>query len=380
MSHVTDHVMSNVLNYTGLLVTLIVGSLCAWTVYDTTLFLPVAALCAVYLACFGLFILHPNRARSRLLLLFWVEGVLLSLLFYLVSEQSVAILSIVWVVQAAGLFGLNLSFPLMAACLMVFGATQINHRGAEDVLGIAISMSIYGLLQMFAIGMVHRADEERRLREQTASLNRELLATRELLSQTSAHSERLRIARDLHDILGHHMTALILNLEVASHSVEGKALEKVQQSLSMAKLLLGDLRSAVSEMREDSAIELSQAIHTLVRGIPNVAFDIDFSKAPVITNVEQAETLLRCAQEAITNVVRHSRASHCRIAVVGDPNGCTLSVTDNGVLSRDRKAIKPGNGLKGMEERVKASGGKLLWQRNPDGFHLEVTLAGGTGA
>ena len=65
------------------------------------------------------------------------------------------------------------------------------------------------------------------------------------------------------------MTALILNLEVASHSAEDKRQEKVQQSLALAKLLLSDLRTAVSELREGDAIDLEQAIRKLIAGIPS---------------------------------------------------------------------------------------------------------------
>jgi two-component system sensor histidine kinase DesK len=206
-----------------------------------------------------------------------------------------------------------------------------------------------------------------------------LVATRELLSQSTAQSERVRIARDLHDILGHHMTALILNLEVAKHSAEGKAQEKVEQSLALAKLLLGDIRTAVSELREDDTIDLQQSIGKLVADIPDLQFDIDFTGAPPIKHVELAETLLRCTQEGITNVLRHSDASECRISVTGEDGKCRLQVADNGtgngnVNSNANGEVDPGNGLKGMAERVSANGGELSWQKTKSGFSLQVEL------
>jgi two-component system sensor histidine kinase DesK len=157
---------------------------------------------------------------------------------------------------------------------------------------------------VFAFSASQRAISERRLREETATLNRELLSTRELLSQSAAQGERVRIARDLHDILGHHMTALILNLEVANLKTEGDANDKVQQSLSLAKLLLGDIRTAVSELRHDGNINLEQSIAKLTDDIPDIEFKLDFSAAPEVKSLNLAEALLRCAQESITNVLR----------------------------------------------------------------------------
>jgi signal transduction histidine kinase len=212
---------------------------------------------------------------------------------------------------------------------------------------------------------------EQELREQTAALNRELIATRDLLSQSTRQSERIRIARELHDLLGHHMTALILNLEVAAYRSEGEAKEKVEQSQSLAKLLLSDLRTAVSELREDDSINLEQAVDKLIADIPGLRFEVDFSAAPEIKDVNQAETLLRCIQESVTNVMRHSSADHCQIRLVGTAEACTLTVSDNGAAG---DGIEPGNGLKGMDERVNAGGGSLSWQQTPEGFSLQVQL------
>ena len=84
-----------------------------------------------------------------------------------------------------------------------------------------------------------------------------------------------------------------------------------------------------------------------------------------------AETLLRCTQEALTNVLRHSAGDHCRIEIRDEGDSCTLSINDNGTSNRN---IEAGNGLKGMTERVESSGGKLSWQQNENGFTVQVTL------
>src|SRR6188768_65917 len=118
----------------------------------------------------------------------------------------------------------------------------------------------------FMTGLV--AKQQAQAREEQRRLNSELRATRVLLSESSRMSERLRISRELHDLLGHHLTALSLNLEVAGHLTEGKAQEHVRQSHTLAKLLLTDVREAVSEMREERGIDLAAALRTLAEGVP----------------------------------------------------------------------------------------------------------------
>lgn len=367
----------------GVLVTALVGAVAAYSVSDTPKFLWVCMLAVLQV---GLFVASLRSTSSRTQKqLFWCEAIVILLLIYLVAASFIIILSVVWIVQSVELYGPRRSLGLLLASLVLFTAAQFMHYGLRNTLNILITSSMYGMLQLFALSVVQRFIGERRQKDEIATLNRELLATRQLLSQSAAQSERLRIARDLHDILGHHMTALILNLEIASHRIgsveqsvskgestgysEGK--EKVEQALALAKLLLGDLRSTVSELRDDSMIDLESAIKQLIAGIPEFSFDLDFSAAPSVEDVDVAETVLRCAQEAITNVLRHSNGDRCRIAVRQQAQRIILTVVDNGHAD---KAITAGNGLNGMRERVSAQGGEMNWHQDQDGFTLEVAL------
>lgn len=357
------------LRYSGILVTALVGGVASWTVSELSIFPLVAALA---LAQFLLLIFHINQETpAGVNWIFWAQSVLISALMFLVPDSFIYILTVVWVVEAVELFGPRKASWLLVGTLVVFASAQLRYSGLDGIIGILITTAMYALFNMFAIAVTQRFIGEREQKEITAALNRELIATRDLLSQSAAQGERLRIARDLHDILGHHMTALILNLEIANHSIEGKPKEKVSQSLAIAKMLLGDLRSTVSELRDDAAINLEESIKKLVTGIPNFDIEVDFTEAPNIQNMDIAETLLRCTQEAITNVLRHSDADHCRIVMTGDDASYTLSVIDNGTGA---SSINPGNGLTGMQERVSARGGRLNWQRSDQGFELEVTM------
>lgn len=223
------------LTFSGIMITALVGAVSAYTVFETPVFAYTALLAFTQLVLFISF-LRLDRGTGQLLL-FWLEALCIGALLFLVPSSFIVILTVVWLVQAVEMFGMRRAVLMMVASLSLYTVAQLYHFGVAGWFDILISIFLYGLLQVFAVSAVQRAIGEREQRKQMAALNRELIATRELLSQTSAQSERLRIARDLHDILGHHMTALILNLEVASHSVEGQPKEKVEQSLAMAKLL-----------------------------------------------------------------------------------------------------------------------------------------------
>ena len=361
------------LHLSGILVMIVVGGLLTYiAAIQDSLPVLVAILSVLNLTIFLLFISEwSDQKKSRRQVLLWIEAAIIVTLYLLIDNSGVAILSIVWIVQATELYRSRTAILLLVATILTFAATQVFHNYPDNLLGVFFSSITLGLFHAFAFSATRRTIEERKLREQTAALNRELIATRDLLSQSTRQSERIRIARELHDLLGHHMTALILNLEVAAHFSAGEAKEKVEQSQSLAKLLLSDLRTAVSELREDDSINLEQAVDKLIADIPGLDFKVDFSTAPEIKDVEQAETLLRCIQESVTNVMKHSTADHCQIRLVGTGETCTLTVSDNGNAGGE---IIPGNGLKGMDERVSASGGRLSWRHDTGGFSLQVQL------
>jgi signal transduction histidine kinase len=222
----------------------------------------------------------------------------------------------------------------------------------------------------FITGLV--AKQQAQAREEQRRLNAELRATRALLAESSRMSERLRISRELHDLLGHHLTALSLNLEVAGHLTEGKAQEHVRQSHTLAKLLLTDVREAVSEMREERGIDLTNAIRVLAEGVPALDVRLDLPETLQIEDPEAAQVLLRCAQEIITNTVRHAGATQLSLSLSQGEGGLRLQAKDDG---RGAEGATPGNGLRGMRERLSACGGRVDIITAPgQGFALDVRI------
>lgn len=224
---------------------------------------------------------------------------------------------------------------------------------------------------VFITSMVasQQADEREELRQ----LNSELRATRALLAESTRIAERMRIARDLHDLVGHHLTALSLNLEVASHLTNDTARVHVLKAQSTAKQLLGDVREVVSELRQDDAIDLTQALRSLTEGVPGLQVQLSIPPRFGVEDPRRAQMLLRCVQEILTNTIRHAHARHLWLTFRHTgPDELCLDARDDGHGSN---VFRPGNGLTGMRERLAEFGGTVEFRTDPaGGFALTARL------
>lgn len=265
--------------------------------------------------------------------------------------------------------GLAIGWLLGQHLLLVLVIYTIPDIALADAIltgGLFLGISLFAFMTGIVALRQHAARDELR------KVNSELRATQALLADNTRIAERVRIARELHDLVGHHLTALTLNLEVATHLVEGKALEHVQQAHSLAKLLLADVREVVSEMRENDTVDLAAALRTLTGGTPEPEIHLDLPDGLRLNDPQRAQVLLRCTQEIITNCVRHAEADNLWIRVVQDDNGITLNARDDG---RGVGAVESGNGLNGMDERLRQLGGALTIDTSPGaGFSLRAWL------
>lgn len=305
----------------------------------------VAAL--VVLTCSALGVSYFSDSGLGGILLMVVSGVLP----WVLSVR----LGIAWMIlqhaALAPVFALSHAFPLTGA---VFQA----------LLYVGFSSFVF-VTSLVARQQAQARDEQRRL-------NSELRATRALLAESSRLNERMRISRELHDLLGHHLTALSLNLEVASHVTSGKAQEHVRQAQSLAKLLLTDVREAVSQLREDDAINLREALDSLVEGVPGLRIAFDAPASLAVSDPAKAQVILRCAQEIITNTVRHAEASSLSLSVQPEERGLRIRSRDDG---QGCDALLAGNGLRGMRERLEHYGGRLDIDTAPGkGFAVDAWL------
>ncbi|WP_158592103.1 sensor histidine kinase [Pseudomonas cavernicola] len=329
------------------------------------------ALLALYL---GAFLLATNRQsarqhRSRCLAALAVQAVVALSLMLQVGNPVISVLFIVTVSQLPAFFSLRVC--LVAVVGFLLGLLGLSALVWQEPNPLFKSL-LYTSLMLFAVFTADQARREQRGREELTRLNGELRATQHLLSDTARQSERLSIARDLHDTLGHHLTALSIQLQIASHLCEGTGKIQVEKAQQVAKLLLADVRAAVSELRESSALDLRAALAELLAGVPNLAVRLEMSVDFRVDDAARAETLLRAAQEAITNTLRHADASELLIRLYQEGECLYLEARDNG---RGTALLQAGNGLRGLKERVQALGGRFSVDSAPgDGFAVRLEL------
>lgn len=243
---------------------------------------------------------------------------------------------------------------------------------AGDAAEALVQLGLTLGFQLFALFTTHVALREAEARKELVAVNAELRAVQALLSESSRTAERLRIARELHDLIGHHLTALSLNLEVASHLAEGKAQAHVQTSQEIAKTLLGDVRKVVSSMREPLSLDVAGAIVAISKDIPAPRIHVEVMPGVNIDDPERAQVLLRCAQEMMTNAVKHAEAKNLWLRLEPQGDEIKLTARDDG---QGAPKLQLGNGLNGMHERLEALGGGLELTPNPGtGFMLTATV------
>ncbi len=268
-----------------------------------------------------------------------------------------------------------LPMPLGVAWLVLsqFVVVPVYVRGLDFSWPEALMQSaLYAGFCVFVFVTSLVARQQAQAREEQRRLNAELRATRVLLAESARVNERTRISRELHDLLGHHLTALSLNLEVAGHLSEGRVKEHVQQAHTLARLLLTDVREAVSHLRDGGAIDLEAALRPLAENVPSLQIHMDIESPLTMDDPERAHVLLRCTQEVITNAVRHAAARNLWIIATREDAMITMTARDDG---RGAEAFVAGNGLRGMRERLAQYGGNLEIKTRPqEGFCLHLTL------
>ena len=216
-----------------------------------------------------------------------------------------------------------------------------------------------GLASVIGVGNVYFAQRNR--------ANQQLRKANEEIEHLAKVAERERIARDLHDVLGHTLSVIILKSELAGKLIDHdpeRAKAEIADVEQTSREALADVRTTIRGYRAHSLeAELKQAKATL-------------ETAGVIVKSESAEVRLTPAQEsvvalvvreAVTNVVRHARARNCHLRLIPVNGNCRIEIQDDG---RGGGAVE-GNGLRGMRERIEALGGTLQ-RENSLGTRLNI--------
>lgn len=297
-----------------------------------------------------------------------------TLLLTMPNQGMIVVLLVV--VAAAGSY--ILPMPVVLGVIVMNCAVVLVHLVTHAVapmeyLAVTAFYAIIHLASMFSTYALHR---ESGLRAELEQKNVELEAASVLLESSAKTAERLRISRELHDAVGHQLTVLNLELEAAgykAHRMTGGGAEDVcahiDRAAGVAKELLADVRATVGELRATGPGHLREHLERLAAAVPSL--DIFVEVPPrVDADEQQMQTLVRAAQEVITNTVKHAEAHELSIRLEQDAGELRMVCVNDG-LAPGR--IVEGHGFTGLRERLEPLGGTLTVRPSPF-FTVEVAL------
>ncbi|MBI0297049.1 sensor histidine kinase [Streptomyces sp. PRKS01-29] len=298
---------------------------------------------AVYLV---LVFRHTGRALDRATVLGALGTIcaLAAVLTFTMGDDWL-VLSVYVSVAFGAVLPLRLSswaIPLNTAFMVGIGLLV---RGSHGLVSALVVPSLLGGFAMSAVGQMVRT-------------TRALRAARATVAQLAANEERLRLARDLHDLLGHSLSLITLKSELAGRMLPDKPEQAARQVADIERVsrqALVDVREAVSGFRRPT-LEAEVAGARTALAAAGIAADL--SRADVHhpdLPPDQEGALAWALREAVTNVVRHSGARRCAVTLEETGDELCLTVTDDG-----RGATAPhGNGLTGLVERLQLADGRL---------------------
>jgi signal transduction histidine kinase len=252
---------------------------------------------------------------------------------------------------------------------------------AVTTMGLTTSDSVIGrvvLLRLLECGLhlpffflSYLVVQQRRLQVDLAVANGELLATQSLLEGTVRDSERMRIARDLHDAIGHNLTALNLHLDLALRQ-SSAPIPSLQASYELSRKLLSEVRVVVGQERGACALDLRAALAAMCSAIPQPPVQLQYEASGGAASPVLAHAVFCCVQEGLSNIMRHAYASVASVTCGERDGSLHVRIADNGCGNGGAAA---GHGLRGMAERIASLGGTLQAANQPGGgFAIAIAL------
>jgi signal transduction histidine kinase len=277
----------------------------------------------------------------------------------------------------------RLAMGLAAVTLLVMAAlTRLAPFAFSLLVGVLTlyicirAINIYKAAHRLSARRLHELDEAHRALQRAHA---EMQEASVHSMRSAALAERSRLAREMHDGLGHHLTSLIVQLQALEIMLPGatdQAAATIPTLLDITRKAMAEVRLAVRDWREDEGrlgLVALQGLIAQTKAHSGVAISFSQDGCDSDWPVDLSVALYRILQEALTNIMRHAAATAVMVEVRECEQSITLTVSDNGRYVADER-IAPGFGIKGIDERSQALGGSYaLTQTQPHGLTLRVT-------
>jgi signal transduction histidine kinase len=295
-----------------------------------------------------------------------------------VQPDGAAYGALYYVVVIAAL-RLELVPALLVSGLVVTAQCVVVGFRADEPTGAVISIAASVVPWFLVMRLVSRLHEGR---EEAEQLVEELRESRAAHAEAAALAERSRVARDMHDVLAHSLSALALQLEGArllarDRGSDPEVVAAVERAHHLAADGLSEARDAIAALRGEE-LPGPERLQQLGDAYPG-ASRVTVTGVPRALGSEARLAVYRTAQEALTNVLRHSAADRVDVELAYEPDATRLVVQDYGpgapvVVGRADGGPSGGYGLTGMRERAELLGGRLTTEPTADGFRVELWL------
>ena len=240
---------------------------------------------------------------------------------------------------------------------------------------------VFGLGIFFVLQLTNKIITERQIRQKLANANEQLKEYSQKIEELATVQERNRIARDIHDSLGHALTSLNIQMQTAVKLWDKEpkqARSFLTQAQFLGKTAMQEVRKSISTLREDGREEqpLEARIENLVddyRKGTGLLICTDVSRCSSVSK-PVVKTIYRIVQESLTNIFKYAQATEVKIQLKTTPEELNLTVVDNG-KGFDPQQKRSGFGLRGMEERVTTVNGQFRLTTSPgNGCRIEVNI------
>ncbi|MEM8858477.1 MAG: sensor histidine kinase [Chloroflexota bacterium] len=297
------------------------------------------------------------------------------------------LLFLIAILFAELIFSRKVSLITIAVCfLLLFLRQAFGPRGDFISNNDALTLTVFSVLMVLILLMAQLIKDESAQRLDLESLNSELAESKQQIEQ-NAHqlaemavvNERNRMAREIHDSLGHHLAAVSIQLEMAEklHKPEPAAsLTAIQEAKSATQQALKDVRHSVHTLRESEAFELTSEVDLLIQRFAtdelNIGCKVEGDESTASRPIRLA--LYRAIQEGLTNIHKHADASQVNLWLQFGAQANHLRIIDDG-QGFDLTTDSQGTGLQGLHERIKALGGRVqIDSRLGEGTVLDITI------
>jgi two-component system sensor histidine kinase DesK len=345
---------------------------------EPRLFLAICALVFFVISYTWLMWPHPassgahKRSRSRLSYILLAVLIMLAVVFSLVYGHAFLWLFIGVSAIAGVLLPIRSAFLVVTALMLLPLVISVGTVGSITKVDWPQLVPLILLVRGLGLDMIGAT--------RLSSALRNLYAAREELSRLKVEEERLRLARDLHDLLGHTLSLIALKSRLAGRLFEKEPVRARQEILEVERVAQQSLREVREAVAGYSQSTLSNELNGVRQLLEAAAIEYSLEYTAFELPPAMDAALAWMVREGVTNIIRHSRAQHCCIQLIREHNTVCASVINDGEPRERAKGTyyREGLGLSGLTERVRSLGGRIeagpLRTSEKAGFRLWVEL------